>query len=343
MPRHAGRQSRPRWRALAPGAVRRERSGAGLLARVACLVWLAGASTGVSAIDTDYSVTLDQLWDFDAPAVSEARFRAERERQAPRTREALEAATQLARTLGLQRRFAEADALLDDVHTELEHAPARVRVRYSLERGRVRNSSGEPQAAVPLFNAALQASDDDRLPGAEFYRVDALHMLGIAAPADARMAWNEKALALAESTSDPRAREWRGSLLHNLGWAEHDAGHYDAALGYWQRALALREAAGGVARIRVAKWTVARGLRSLGRLDEAEAMQRALAAETERAGAPDGFVYEELAEIALARHDETAARPWAAKAYALLKSDVWIAANEQARLARLERLGSVAP
>jgi len=69
----------------------------------------------------------------------------------------------------------------------------------------------------------------------------------------------------------------------------------------------------------------------------------ALATETERAGAPDGFIYEELAEIALARRDAAAAKPWAARAYALLKEDIWIKANEQKRLTRLAELGGVTP
>jgi len=90
---------------------------------------------------------------------------------------------------------------------------------------------------------------------------------------------------------------------------------------------------------------IARGLRSLGRLDEAEAIQRALAAERGNAAeeAGDGYVYEELAELALARNDAAAARPFAARAYALLKDDADLAANEKPRLARLARIGGVAP
>ena len=78
------------------------------------------------------------------------------------------------------------------------------------------------------------------------------------------------------------------------------------ALAYWKKALAQREAAGNEARIRIAKWTVARGLRATGALDDAQAIQMALVAETERDHAPDGYVYEELAEIALARGDAKA-------------------------------------
>jgi len=297
----------------------------------------------VSAQDPDYSATLDSLWAYDAPAASAERFAAERARQPAHSREGLEATTQLARALGLQRRFAEADATLDGVEPALEGVPARVRVRYLLERGRVRNSAGEPKRAMPLFQAALDASAADALSGAEFYRIDALHMLGIADVPDRRASWDRQALAAAEAATDARARNWRGSLLHNLGWEAHDGGRYGEALDYWQRALALREASGDVARTRIARWTVARGLRSLGRLDEAWSMQQALAAEGERSGAPDGYVYEELAEIALARGDAAAARPYAAKAYARLRDDADLKATAPARLARLATVAGAAP
>ena len=168
-------------------------------------------------------------------------------------------------------------------------------------------------------------------------------MLAIAAAPEQQLDWNLKALAAADAAKDPRARGWRGSLLHNVGWTMHERGDYAAALAYWQQALAVREAAHDVARTRTARWTVARGLRSLGRLDEAEAMQRALADELQAADAPDGYIFEELAEIALARGDRDAAKPWAAKAYALLSEDADLRANDPARLARLAELAGEKP
>ena len=292
------------------------------------LLSLAFSTLAMTVPPGDFSARLDALWDFNAPATSESRFRTELAKHPAGTREALEIATQLARSLGLQRKFGEADATLDTLVATLGEPPARIRVRYLLERGRTRNSSGKPADAVPLFKEALAAADKDDLPGADFYRVDALHMLGIATPTAEQLDWNLKALAVAEASDDARARGWRASLLHNLGWTVHDRGDPARALDYWQQALALREAGTDAARTRVAKWTVARGLRAVSRLDEAEAMQLALAAETEKAGAPDGYVYEELAEIALARSDFPAARPWAAKAYAVLSEDARIKATE---------------
>src|SRR5262249_65111 len=146
-----------------------------------------------TAATSDFSADLDKLWDFPNPAASEQRFRAELAKYPPGSREALEIETQLARTQGLQRKFAEADKILDDVLPKLREVPVRVEVRYFLERGRTRNSSGDRPAATALFNEALKLSNRDREPGADFYRVDTLHMLAIAAPNEKRLDWNLKA------------------------------------------------------------------------------------------------------------------------------------------------------
>jgi len=304
-------------------------------------VALAAAGAIMPAMASDFSTRVDALWNFSDPAASEARFRAERANYSPSSREALEIDTQIARALGLQRRFDAAHATLDSVSPGLAAVDPRVRVRYLLERGRAYNSSGASDKAVPLFSEAATRGTAAGRPDDEYYVVDALHMLGIAASPAERLSFNLKALAAADAATDARARNWRGSLLHNIGWTYFDAGDYATALGYWQRALAFREAAGDVQRTRVAKWTVARGLRALGRLAEAEAMQRSLADELAVAGETDGFVFEELAEIELARGNPAAAAPWAAKAWAALKDDRNLAANEPARLARLAALGNM--
>jgi tetratricopeptide (TPR) repeat protein len=303
---------------------------------------LACVALGPVAAHADFSADLDRLWDFGDPVVSEARFRAEQQRWPVDSPEALEAATQVARTQGLRRQFDPAHATLDGVEAKAAASTARVRVRLALERGRVFNSAGDPARAVPLFERAAGMARVDPGEGRDYYLVDALHMLGIAAAPAERLRWNLAALDAAEASADARARGWRASLLNNLGWAAFDAGDAPRALDYWQRALAAREAAGTAAGIRIAKWTVARGYRAVGRLDDAQALQLALAAETEAAGEPDGYVYEELAEIALARGDAAAARPWAAKAHALLAADAGFATTQPARLERLARAAAPA-
>jgi tetratricopeptide (TPR) repeat protein len=284
-----------------------------------------------------FAARLDALWDFDQPAVSEERFRAEVKKWPPGSAEAQEVRTQIARTLGLQRKFADAHALLDDIEPTLARLPVHVRVRYLLERGRTFNSSGSPERAVPLFAEALERSQAAK---DEFYAVDAAHMLGIAAPPAERLGWNLKALALAEAANDARARGWRASLYNNIGWTYFDDGKSAIALDYWEKALAARQTMGNARTTRIAKWTVARGYRAVGRLDDAEAAQKSLEAEFAQAGESDGYVYEELAEIALARGDAKSAQPWAAKAHAALKDDPSLSANEAPRLARLAAIAA---
>jgi Tfp pilus assembly protein PilF len=166
-----------------------------------------------------------------------------------------------------------------------------------LERGRVLNSSGAPQAARPLFESAFDAAT---AAGFEHLAIDALHMVAIVAPAAEQESLNRQALDLAAAADDPRARQWRGSLLNNLGWTLFERGDLADALATFEEALAARLEQGKPAEIQVARWCVARTLRALGRYDEAFAIQQALAAEHAAAGTADPFVQEELAELKLA-------------------------------------------
>jgi len=164
-------------------------------------------------------------------------------------------------------------------------------------------------------------------------------MMGIVESGEASLRWNEQAIASAEASREPRARAWLGSLYNNIGWTYHDMARYDEALDRFQRALACREAQGVAGRIRIARWCVARCLRSLQRVDEALVVQRALLADGEADGSPDGYVFEEIGEclLALGRRDE--ARPFYARAHALLSKRVERDGLAAERLQRLRVLG----
>src|SRR5579862_6151897 len=117
---------------------------------------------------------LDELWDYGDPGLSETRFAEARLSAGSAVAEA-EFATQQARALGLQGRFEEGHALLDDIGYD---DPV-VAVRVLLERGRLYNSAGQAQHAAPLFTAAAEQA---QVCGATFLAADALHMVGIAEP-----------------------------------------------------------------------------------------------------------------------------------------------------------------
>jgi tetratricopeptide (TPR) repeat protein len=286
----------------------------------------------------EQAARIDALWDFNEPARSEAAFR-EALADVPVSCErdyAAQVHTQIARAQGLQRSFDDAHATLDAVESMLDETSPLVHVRYRLERGRVLNSSGHADEARPLFLGAWEESGAN---GFDFYTVDAAHMIAIVDPPEAALRWNEMALAVAQASDDERARNWEGSLCNNIGWTLHDAGEYAGALEMFERALEARVRQGKAADIRIARWCVARCLRSLGQVEEALDMQRVLLAEGEAAGEPDGYTHEEIGECLLVLGRAEEARPHFARACEILSQDPWLVESEPQRLERMAELG----
>jgi tetratricopeptide (TPR) repeat protein len=225
------------------------------------------------------------LWDFDDPAGSERRLRDAADIAEGAHRLVL--LTQVARALGLQERYDEGHALLDDLALSDDEVAARV----SLERGRLLRSAGAPEAARPHFDAAERSAAE---AGLDVLRIDAIHMQALVAdPAD-RLAVNERALEIVARSGDPAARNWDASLLNNIGMVHAEADDFAAALAVFEQALAARERQGDPEGIRVARWMVAWALRNLGHHADALTMQREIKAELDAEGRTDPFVDEEL-------------------------------------------------
>lgn len=286
------------------------------------------------------SEAIAAAWNYDDPAASEARFRALLASAAasdPAYR--LEVETQLARTFSLRARFPEALAILDAVDQELAAKPLpRVQVRSLLERGRCFNSDEQPAQAMPQFLTAWEVAKAAKEHG---LAVDAAHMVAIAAPTPAEQErWNREAIAYAKASGDAAAMKWLGSLLNNLAWATHDAGRPEEALALFEECLAwhrARKTGGGEF---IARYSVARCQRTLGRHEQALAAQQALQADQALANEPeDGYVSEEIAENLLALGRAAEARAHFRRAHGLLAGDVWLGRNEPKRLARLADLG----
>jgi tetratricopeptide (TPR) repeat protein len=298
-------------------------------------------SGGAVTADLPALPDFDSLWNFSAPDSTEAAFQSILPlAKSSGDRDYLaQLLTQIARTEGLQMKFEAATATLDEAETLITDDMKVARVRLLLERGRVLNSSKQREKAAPLFERAWNLA---RAAGADGFAVDAAHMLGIVSPGDSAIDWNRAAIAYAEQSNEPRARRWLGSLYNNLGWTYHERKEYATALELFQKALAARNAEGKKPEIQIARWCVARALRSLGRLEEALAIQRTLLEEHRAAGTQDGYVHEEIAEclLSLDRGDE--AKPHFAAAFEVLAKDAWLARDEAERLERLRRLGGVA-
>jgi len=285
----------------------------------------------------------DALWDFGDPAATEARFRALLDDPCMTPELALEVQTQIARTFGLRRRFADARALLDSLVPQFEGDCARVRMRWLLEAGRTYASAihgDDKPTAQALYLGAwalARAHDEDRLA------IDAAHMLAIVAPSPAEQdAWHSNALALAERSPDPAARRWRASLLNNIGMTHHEAGRHAQALEALQAALAARLADGANAQtVLIARWMVAWELRFNGAHEQALAMLRELDAQHAAQGSADGFVFEEIGENLLALGRGAEAQAWFARAWQLLQDDPEIT-GDAARRERLRGLAQAA-
>ncbi|MEP7291680.1 MAG: tetratricopeptide repeat protein [Chloroflexota bacterium] len=275
----------------------------------------------------------DTLWNYDHPAETERAFRDLLAQAGTYLSYELQLLTQIGRAQGLQRQFDAGHQTLDQVERRLTPETSTAKIRYLLERGRLFNSSGAVEQARPLFEQAWQLGQQAGEPG---YAVDAAHMLGILE--SPQLTWNLRALDLAENSGDPRAERWRASLYNNIGWTYHDRGDYPHALDMFERALRLREEQGKPEPLRIARWSVARVLRSLQQWHAALAIQQALAAELEQINQQDAYVDEELGEclLALGRADD--AKSCFAQAYALLSQDDWLMQNEAPRLERIRAL-----
>jgi tetratricopeptide (TPR) repeat protein len=172
---------------------------------------------------------LRPLWDFDDLAVSEQRFRAQLEQESSASRRA-EVLTQLARVEGLRGDFAGCAKLLDEAEPLAGTDPC-ANVRLELERGRMLRSSGDPEAAFPLFQVAFARAIETN---ERYLAGDAAHMCAISVEDIAlQEEWTQRGLDEGDSY-------WAGPLYNNLGVAYSEAGDHERALELFELALEAR-------------------------------------------------------------------------------------------------------
>lgn len=242
---------------------------------------------------------IDRIWDFGDPAASEERFRAAAADETLTAHGRAVMATQLARAMGIQHREEEALAVLADLEAQLEGESeagsgvgdgadgdgadadggdseeeiAELRARIALERGRMAAAGERLDEAVPQFTRAVR---EGALGGSTFLVLDALHMLALN-DVGHEEEWAAEGFDILEGVRDPRLKRWGVALHNNLGWTKHDGGDAQAALYHFRKAVEAADRYGTAGQQHVARWSVGRALRTLGRTDEALEIQRELA------------------------------------------------------------------
>jgi tetratricopeptide (TPR) repeat protein len=277
------------------------------------------------------------LWDFDDLGASEERLRAQLSVE-PTDEGRAEVLTQLARVEGLRGDFDAGEQLVTEAET-LGGESAVAAVRVDLERGRLRRSSGDRDAALPLFESAFTRA----AAACEwFLAADAAHMAALAAAdRDGFLEWTQRGITVSEERED--ASYWAGPLLNNLGWEHYGAGEHELALEAFERALRTRERdPSNRAAIALAHYAVGKALRALGRSGEAIPLLEQAVAWAEGAGAPDGWFHEELAEEYAAVGRSGDARAQARLALPLLRDADPSLADDAVRSGRLQSLAGSA-
>lgn len=278
----------------------------------------------LSWVGAAMAIDLEPLWDYGNPGLSEQRFRAALEGAGDEDRLILQ--TQIARTYGLRKDFAAAQATLRAIEAEVDTAGFEARARYSLELGRTYASATHPpesqtpgtrQQAKAAYERALQTARAGQL---DELAIDSIHMLAFvdSSPAE-QLRWGQQALLVAVASKQPAAKKWEASIRHNVGYALHQLGRYPEALDQFQQAAELREKVGKGEALRTAHWMVAWTLRALQRSDEALAIQLRLEQECAAAGQPDPYVFEELEILYRAQGDTERAAAYALRHKASLR------------------------
>jgi tetratricopeptide (TPR) repeat protein len=245
---------------------------------------------------------ISALWDYAHPAVSEERFRAAIVHSIPDDAFILQ--TQIARTYGLRNDFGKAREILANLQPKFDAASPEAKVHWLLEYGRTWVSAAHTseqrtddakkrafEADWRAFEIAQQAKLDD-------LAIDALHMLAFVDDGtDQGIEWNRKAIQFMESSDQPKARAWAGSLYNNLGFTLRQKGELDEAIREFRKSRAAYEAEGRQEDARIARWMIASTLRAQGKLQDALAMQLELENERDKIGQPRPVVFSELEAI----------------------------------------------
>ena len=264
----------------------------------------------------------------------------------------LQMLSQLALAQAVQKKFDAAHGTLDSAEKLLTPEYDLAKVRILCERGRTFQQAGDLAQARIYFEKSYVLSDQLHF---DKQTINAAHMIAIVASTSAeKIAWNNKALDLAIHSDGVSAQSWQAPLLNNLGANYLEDQQLEKALDALQQALiAFEKSSDASGNIRFARFRVAQVLRMLGRFDEALAIQLEQLKEYNAITASGkidmpkemfvlmrGFVYEELAEIYMAKKDLADVKKYAQLALVDLDNQMF-AIIDPTSAQRLEKLKQI--
>lgn len=216
--------------------------------------------------------------------------------------------SQIALFQAVQKKFEQAHQTLEQAQLACKADDYQGQACILLEKGRIFQHAGELEKAEKYFYQSYQLSSLHHL---DYYTINAAHMIAIVVKnVEEKIKWNELALSLALQTENKKAQGLLAPLHNNLGQNYFDVQDYEKSLFYYEQASQLFSHDNRYSDFMLARWTIARCIRALNKLDQALVLQQELLSEiknrqeSKQYDMPEemfflvcGFVYEELAII----------------------------------------------
>ncbi len=230
-----------------------------------------------------------------------------------------------------------ADQILREPATSVDPAKyTAAKIRFMLEKASYAIVERTPSQAQPL---ALEAW---RLAGTaqtESFAVEAAQLMSLVDTQKAQPEWTRRAIEIAEKSSDKKAKRHLGKLYATQAWGLFEVRQFDKALEILQTSLKHFTEIGDRREIFVAKWSIGKILRVMGKPEEALKIHEELLSEVGAGDKKDGRLYEELAECLHVLKRPGEAQPYFDIAFKELSNDPWVADNEPVALKRMKELG----
>ena len=285
---------------------------------------------------------IDGFWASDDLTVTESKIRQNipNKPESAWTPEEIGSLTQLARVQNLQEKNEEAKATLDRARTLFAlcpQNPARVRteIRLLLEEGRHLWLARNPAKAQNIFSQAWTMANESNEP---FFAIDAAIMLSLCQPKKFQNDWLQKALNMAETTTDEKAKLWLTQVYVLNGWHFFDFRRFDEALDSFNKALARPRGNGETSDLFMIRWCIGRTLRGLNRVAEALDVQTQIKTDLSIIGRVNGYVFLELAECLQLLQRAEEAKGFFELAYKDLSMNPWFSDNNPTELRRMQFL-----